>query len=785
MHLAYRELPVAVPVSSQRSSVPIPRTRLIGRERELATASAFLLEDAVPLLTLTGPGGVGKTRLALAIAQDVAEHFAEGVVFVDLAPLADAGVVAETVADCLGVSRGGDHPIPDTIVAALRTEQRLLILDNCEQVLAAVADLVAAVLSGCPAVQVLVTSRAPLRVRGEQVLAVRPLSLPASGSTTPSEVLEAAAVQLFVYRARSTEATFTLEAQHAAAVAAICQRLDGLPLAIELAAARVTILPPVALLALLSQRVHVLDGSRRDAPARHQTMQAAIAWSYDLLPQEEQAFFRQLTVFAGGWTLEAAAEVTALPLPETLSRLETLVDHSLVIRRPSPDAAHPRFGMLETIREFGLVRLAEGGEADEARERHATFFMTLAEASELHLHGAGSDQAGWLARIDAEFNNLRAGIRWFLAQHDGTRALRVIVGLEGYMGSRFNGAEVRPWIETALALAPDAPPTLLAGAYFSLSVRIWQMGDGTAALAAAQEALAQAEVTGDPFAIGRALLSVGWAWELSGDAEHYLAALERAVPLLRQSDRPDVLALALSCLGVLQAEFNELAVAQALLDEALSLHVHLDDPMGRATALAHLGNLARAQADYPRAVSLAAQAIAIAQTVGDEGVIIMFSVADLAKVMFKTGQPERAARILGAIAARQEATGFMVVLADNEVKRTVTEVRAALEDVVFSRAWEAGRQLAWEDAVRDALAALDPEPAPTQRPTTAAVVFDLTRREREILALLCQRLTNPEIAAQLFISPRTAGTHVANLLAKLDVANRREAAAFAVQHGLL
>ena len=311
------------------------------------------------------------------------------------------------------------------------------------------------------------------------------------------------------------------------------------------------------------------------------------------------------------------------------------------------------------------------------------------------------------------------------------------------------------------------------------------MGDGAAALAAAQQALAQAELVGDPFIIGRALFSVGWAWDVLGNLEHYQAALERAVPLLRQSDRRDYLALALSSLGVIRADAGELAAAEDLLDEALRLHEHLDDPMGRATALGHRGNLARAQADYPQAVSLAAQAIAIAQAMGDEGVIIMFAVADLAKIMLRTAQPERAARILGAIAARQDATGFRVVLADTQINQAVTEARAILEAGVFSRAWEAGRQLAWEDALRDALAALDSDQALAPRPATAPVVFDLTRREREILSLLCQRLTNGEIATQLFISPRTVGTHVSNLLGKIGVANRRAAAAFAVREGLL
>jgi predicted ATPase/DNA-binding CsgD family transcriptional regulator len=781
---------MAAPAAVTRlGMMPTPRTRLIGREAEIAAARAFLLDEAVPLLTLTGPGGVGKTRLSLAIASDVANRFADGIIWVDLAPLTDPELVVVAVASALDLTLATDLPVADGLIRHLRPRQSLLLLDNCEQVLAATSDLVAALLAGCPALQVLATSRAPLHVRGEQVLTVPPLPVPETRVTRLKEVQSSPAVCLFVQRARAVDAQFSLDDRNAGAVAQVCQRLDGLPLAIELAAARSAALSPAALLALLSQRLQVLGAGPRDAPARQRTIRDAIAWSYALLSPDEQAFFRCLSVFSGGWTLQAATALSGLTGPEALARLDGLIDQSLIVRQRSGDADQARFNLLETIREFGFEQLVASGEEQAACERHAAFFLTLAETAELHLHGVAGDQVGWFTRIDAEFSNMRAAITWFLAQGDGTRALRVIVGLEGYMGSRFNEIEVRPWIATALTVAADAPPQLLAGAYYSLVSRAAHTGDTLAALAAAQAELAQAEAARDPFEIGRALLSVGWTWDVTGEPDRGLAATERAVPLLRQSNRPDFLALGLSDLSVARMASGDFAGAQALLDEALTVYGETDDHWGLAFCLIRRANLARAQADYSGALCLYEQAITSAQTLSDER-MVMRIVAELTQLMVAATQPERAARLLGAIAAQQDATGFQGILMDTQVAQTVTQARTALGEAAFSQAWEAGRQLPWTDAVREALAvrepgpesATTPVPQPGRRPSAD---FDLTRRERDVLALLTQRYTNPEIAETLFITTKTASNHVANILSKLGAANRREAAAIAVRHALV
>ncbi len=425
--------------------LPAPLTPLVGRVREARAVVELLGGGVARLLTLTGPGGTGKTRLALTVAAVLRHDFPDGIAFVDLAPIADPDLVASAIAESLGLREEGGRPLPELLAAHLGERRRLLLLDNFEQVVEA-GPLIGALLAACPGLAALITSREPLHVSGEHVFPVPPLALPAddpgAGGANLAELAACDAVALFVQRVRAANPDFALTPENAAAVVAICRRLDGLPLALELAAARGKLLPPAALRVRLERGLELLISGPRDAPARQRTLRDAIAWSHDLLSAEEQALFRRLAVFAGGFTLEAAEEVVEAPSAESrvpsgtadsalgaghsvLDLVASLAEKSLLWREegPASAASEPRFRMLETIREYGLERLAESGEEAEARQRHAAHFLALVEEAEPYLRGEPA-MGSWLDRLEAEHDNLRAAVTWLLDPAAGEGAER-------------------------------------------------------------------------------------------------------------------------------------------------------------------------------------------------------------------------------------------------------------------------------------------------------------------------------------------------------------------------
>ncbi len=783
----------------------------------------LLLEEAVPLLTLTGPGGVGKTRLAVEVAHNVAPYFADGVVCVDLAPLADPTLVPNGVAEALGVKSRAEHSLTDAIVARVRNKQLLLLLDNCEHLLAAAAGLASSLLAAGPALQILVTSRARLHVRGEHVFSVPPLAAPNPETTSLDQVARSPAVMLFVQRARAVDPNFALSAQNAAAVAEICRRLDGLPLAVELAAARAGVLAPAALLALLRHRLHVLGNGLRGEVARQQNLQDAIAWSYNLLTPEEQAWFRRLAVFAGGFDLEAAAAVNGLAVAEAVEPLDALLNQSLVMRQQNRPDGPWRFAMLETIRAFGLEQLALAGEVEATRELHAAYFLALVDRLD-HLHSLPGDQS-WLGHLAPEQDNLRAALDWFAARDDAvslnaltaalfnfwlpraqlgegrrwlTRAMAHDVGVPVLMRSRVRSAAgflallqgdydiAGPLLDDGLTLAREAgEPERIAKALLRRGVLACRLGDTNLAMTLNEEARRVAkspgmEVVGQLLA-GIALGNLGFIALLEGDPEVATSMLEEAVQQQRVPGGAWGLSIALCDLGVAHVQAGASREAATCLLEALAISWSLQDYIHAARALRGIAAVA-IRLSLPM---LGAQLLGAADSMDDRIGATSYG-RDRSIVDWCLSRLGDNPRRTGALANLRRAGETLTLQTAVGVARAVA--RVALGDGEVAAIWQATGAPDL-DPIDDHLSvpiASSPEGSGANRGilVAAAMEFNLTPREWEVLTLVCQRLTDVEIGELLFISRRTVSSHVAHILNKLGANNRREAAALAVQHAL-
>jgi len=767
---------------------------------------------------------MGKTRLAIAVANEVEDGFPDGMAFVALAPVRDPDLVAWAITQALGVRDPADRSGPSGLSGAIGGAALLLILDNFEHVVDA-APLVVELLTACPRLTILTTSRTPLRVSGEREYPVLPLPLPREEASLTDDVATSAAVRLYVERARAVDPGFTLTDDNAAAVAAICMRLDGLPLAIELAAARGKVLPPALLLPRLARRLPLLTGGPRDVPARLQTMHDAIAWSHDLLTPEEQALFRRLAVFSGGFTLEAAEFVggeggaaalrgkggkendeirprssppsplkprsgwlplsaAAPPSPLVLDGIASLVDKSLL---QWSDEREPqgRLGMLETIREFALERLDTVGEGNAARAAHAAYFIAFSEEGYPNHFGpfAGIDRR--FEHLEAEMPNVRAAFVHLANAGDAEGVLRLAGALAIFWQLRGHFFEGRQWLEWALAHTAEAQTDARCRALVGLSLIQWTQGDLEQAATQAHAALAIAKAINGAEIAAHAIHVLGLI-ELTHQRWHQGGLLlEQAHGLWRKLGARAEEAQTLQLLSGVAFQLGDRQLSAERADASLVLFRALGHASGAACALCRLAALARDRGDDREAVLTYREALGLWSSNNDRW-FITWAIAGLAELASTHGQSPSAAALLGYIDTMAQEIGAPISYSSRiYYDRAAATVRIALGAIRFAQSYAAGQALRFDEAVALAMTIAVPEPERDPVSLPARQGSGLTAREVEVLALIVEGKSDREIAAALFIGHRTAQDHVSHILGKLGVANRTEAAAMAVRDGLV
>ncbi len=664
--------------------VPTPPTPLLGRERELAALADLVRNEDTRLVTLTGTGGIGKTRLALELVRRLAPEFHNGSAVATIATLRDPALVTRAILEALEIPEVGRDP-EEELIRVLKDSELLLLVDNFEQVLPAARNI-ARLLEAAPALKLIVTSRAPLHVAAEREFPVPPLA-------------EDEAAELFIARAQAANPDFALSEQNAAAVAELCARLDGLPLAIELAAARTKLLPPTALLSRLGNRLELLTGGRRDAPQHQQTLRMTLDWSYDLLDPAAQRLFARLGVFAGGCTLPSA-EAVCDGDGSVLEGLAALVDESLVVQRETL-AGEPRFSMLEIVREYALERLSTSGEGEETRRRHLEHFVVFAEQAEPELIGA--DQIEWLDRVDHEHDNLRAALAYALETADSSSALRLVVGVRRFWHIHGYLAEGRQVLESALAITPVAPSEDRANALNMIGILAGEQGDFDAARVKFQAALADARAVGATRSISSALVNLGnmafYGGDLDAARDLYKESIEHFASLgdLRGQ------ALAKENVGLMALTADDVPEAVTWLTDALELAREVGDDREVAAASRSLAAAMIELGETVQATNLLAESLALARGLGEaHGIAVCLET--FAGISATGGDVERAATLFGASDAARASIGAQrqpdqQILYDRWLARTLAD----LDTNTYSTRYEDGRALTLDDACALAL----------------------------------------------------------------------------------
>ena len=667
------------------TNLPVQRTSFVGREAEVGRVKELLRGPG--LLTLTGAGGSGKTRLALQAARALLDDYPDGVFFVELEAITDPFLVPSAIAGAVGARAEGPRPILDILRDHLRDREMLLVLDNFEQVLEA-APAVGAVLDAAPRMRILATSREPLHVSGEQELPVPPLRLP-DPDDPPDRVTDAESVGLFVQRASSVDPTFAVTDANAAAVAEICRRLDGLPLAIELAASRIKLLSPEAMLERLERRLELLAGGPVDLPVRQRTLRGAIGWSFDLLDETERTLFRRLSAFSGGWTLEAA-EAVANPGgelgPDVLETLGSLVDKSLVTRQSG--ARTVRFGMLVTIREFAAEQLDAAGEADGARDRHLAHFLDLAERAKPELRGL--DQKRWLDELELEHDNLRAALRHAIDTGDHRSGARLVNALWRFWHLHAHLGEGRRWSEEVLALPglAERSPERIAALTALGGTSYWQ-ADVPAYAAAYEEALAIAREFGDRREEAEQIYNLSFAHASQGDVQGAVELLEQAKAMFEELGVVRGVADVQWILGIVARMQGDLDRSRALAEEALRMHREGGDRFGATVCLYALGRTAFAQGDTATARASLMEALDNDELVQSRtGMAVILD--NLAAHASQAGDHLRALRLAGASQALKDAAGGQAPPPLIDIPDLREAARESLGDAGVDAAWDEG-----------------------------------------------------------------------------------------------
>lgn len=764
------------------SNLPLALTSFVGRKRELAEVKSLL--KSTRLLTLTGSGGCGKTRLALAVADELLAEFDDGVWLVELAALNDPTLVPKTVAGALGLREWTTSTRTQALSDYLHLKNLLVILDNCEHLVDASAQLAEQLLRVCPDLKILATSRESLAVGGEAVYPVPTLSLPEPNASSPVKVLESEAVRLFVERARAVKIDFGLTAENAPIVAQICQRLDGIPLAIELAAARIKLLKVDHLAKRLDDRFNLLTTGSRTALPRQQTLRATINWSYDLLPEPARVMFRRLSVFAGGFTLNAAEQICSdesAPPPVVLEMLGLLVDRSLVIVEPRRE--EERYRQLETIRAYAREKLIESNEADQMRRRHFDFFLRFVEASQPDLWGAAEQV--WLDRLEAEQDNLRAALQWSLERGDYEQLLRLAGALGWFWYVRSNFVEGRRWLDQALAHCDTCVPAVRARGLDRAGTLAVLQGDYVRASECLSAALSLYVASGDSKGRAWVLLQLSNTAFYRGNYAEAMATARQSLLLSEQMGRRGYIASMQLYTGIIAYYQGDDAQAKELIKQSLPVLQEFRDGVAVARAFHTLGLVARRRGHLAEAGTLFEKSLNMAQEKGSR-LDVAQAFEGLAGVACAQGQSERAVRLFGAAETARQVIGTPLPHGIRmDFDRDLAMTRAQLDTSTFEEAWAAGRSMTLEQAVEYArTTTVVQEPPRTPRQAAKELYGGLTAREREIAVLVAQGKSNHAIGAELVISDRTVENHVANIMSKLGLDSRTQIAMWAVEKGL-